>query len=202
MAHHFALRIDSGLDEVKLWLAKYSLGGWCVRETVTGSNEHWHFHLVSDKTIKQLRCSFNRECPSLKGNGKYSLTDCRDVEKYDKYMAKGECEGQLPECVWTHGLDYSSEKISDLHDAYWLENRKLKKRKAGSYIDHVVDEAKRQNVRWDDRMELSKIYIRMLGAAGKPINLFSIRSNLNAVQYALCPDDACLEALAARVDQY
>lgn len=199
---HYALRIDCALDEVKSWLDKHSIGGWAVREVAGEANEHWHFHLIVEKTIKQLRCSFNRECPSLKGNGKYSLTECRDVDKYDRYMAKGDCEGQCPELVWSFGLDYTDEKVSELHDSYWSENRKLKKRKTGSMIDRVVDVAKAENVEWSNRLALSKIYIRMLGEASKPINLFSIRSNLNAVQYALCPDDSILESLCERVEQY
>lgn len=199
---HYALRVDGALDEVQAWLAKYAIGGWAVKELAGADNLHWHFHLITEKTIKQLRCSFNREVPSLKGNGKYSLTECRDVEKYDRYMAKGDSEGQCPDIAWVHGLEYTEEKVSELHDEYWLENRRLKKRKNGSMVDQVTDECKRENVLWSDRAKISEIYIRMVGAAGKPINLFSIRANINSVQYQLCPDDSLLRILVERVEQY
>lgn len=197
----YSLRVDGHLDKVKAWADKHGLGGWAVRE-VAGDNEHWHLFLEGDKTIKQLRCSFNREVPELKGNGAYSLTDCRDADKYLRYMAKGDSDGQMPELAWSNSILYTEEKVSELHDQYWEENRKLKKRKAGSMVDWVVDEAKRQEVKWGDREKLAKIYIRELGSRGKPINLFSVRSSLNAVQYALCPDDSCLEALAFGVTQF
>lgn len=197
----YALRIDGHHDKVVQWADKHGLGGFSVRE-VAGDNEHWHFLLEGEKTIKQLRCSFNREVPELKGNGAYSLTECRDVDKYERYLAKGESEGQMPELAWSNSLKYDNDFISELHDKYWEENRNLKKRKAGSMIDWVVDEAKRQNIRWDEREKLAKVYIRELGARGKPINLFSVRSSINAVQFALCGDDSALEALVNYCSQY
>lgn len=197
----FALRIDTGLPEVKAWLSKHSIGGFAVRE-VAGSNEHWHFLLDTAKTIKQLRCSFNRECPGLKGNGKYSLTECRDVDKYVRYMAKGDSEGQLPEVAWRLGLEWTDEKLAELHDEYWQENRALKKKKTGSMIDWVIDECKRLEIDYNDRNKICELYIRELGARGKPINLYAVRSNINAVQFALCPDDSFLHTLVERCEQY
>lgn len=188
----YALRIDLGFSEVQAWLSRHNVGGWAVREQVNGENEHWHFILYSPLTIKQLRCSFNRECPSLKGNGKYSLTLCRDEEKYKRYMAKGDGHGTVPEIVWSHSIDVD---IDALHEAYWTANEKLRKRKAASMIDYVIDVAKDEEVKWDNREKLAEIYIREQGKRGKGINLFAVRSSLNAVQLALCPDDTFLNQL-------
>jgi hypothetical protein len=86
---------------------------------------------------------------------------------------------------------------------YWSENRTYKKRKTtGSMVDYVIDVAKRDGITWNKRRDLAKIYIRECGMRGKPINLFSIRSNLNTIQYSLCPDDECLEELVDRVENY
>lgn len=197
----YSLRIDGALQAVLAWIAHHAIGGWGVRE-VSGDNEHWHFHLHTDKTIKQLRCSFNREVPDLKGNGKYSLTECRDGGKYDRYMAKGDSDGQYPEVVWKHGVEYTDEWFEEQHDLYWEENRKLKKRKIGSMIDWVVDECKRQNVEWSNRKKISEIYIRELGARSKPINLHAVRANVNSVQYQLCGNEECLSALVDRCEQW
>lgn len=197
----YALRIDEGLDQVKAWLAKHEIGGWAVRE-VAGDNEHWHFILYSSKTIKQLRSSLNRDVPALTGNGKYSLTDCRDEDKYLRYMAKGSSDGEMPEVAWRHGLEWTDEKLEELHDEYWEVNRKLKKRKLGSMIDWLVDECKRLEVGWADREKIAELYIRELGARGKPINLFSMKANINCVQVQLCPGDDMLKILVDRLTQY
>lgn len=202
MANSFALRVDGEFDKVKAWVVKEGFGGFAVRETVDGENEHWHWLLQTDKDLHPVRCSFNRAVPELKGNGKYSLTVVKDLEKYEKYLSKGDSDGQAPEVAWSHSIYYTEEKIGELHDAYWEANRKLKKRKIGSMIDWVVDEAKRAEIHWNDRNKLAEIYIRELGVRGKPINLFSIRSNLNCVQVALCPDDTILKALVEKVEQY
>lgn len=192
--YSYALRIDGHLDKVKDWANKYNLGGFAVRE-VAGSNEHWHFHLEGERTIKQLRCSFNRDIPELKGNGAYSLTETKDKEKYLRYMCKGDSEGQMPEISWTNSILYNHTLVSNLHDEYWAANRQMKKR-SGGVMDTVIDEAKRQRVPYSDRHALAKLYIRVLGERGRPINLFSLRASLNAVQYALCPDDTQLNTLA------
>lgn len=198
----FALRIDGEFDKVKDWVDRNGYGGFAVRETVAGENEHWHWLLETDKELHSVRCSFNRAVPELKGNGKYSLTLVNDVDKYERYLAKGDSEGQVPEIAWTHSIKYDAEKLEELHEAYWSENRKLRKRKAGSMVDWVIDAAKAAEVRWQDRDKLSRLYIRELGARGKPINLFSIRANLNTVQLALCPDDTILDQLVEKVEQY
>lgn len=201
MPNHFSLRVDGHLSKVTAWVDKMMMGGFAVRECVA-DNEHWHLYLIGDKTIKQLRCAFNRDVPELKGNGAYSLTECRDADKYIRYMCKGEGEGQLPEVVWRNSLDFTDDSVSEWHDQYWAENRALRKRKAGSMIDWVVDEAKRSSVSWSNRQALAKIYIKELGVRGKPINIHSVRANINAVQYALCPNDDALEDLANRVVEY
>lgn len=198
----FCLRTDAEFSKVKAWVESQNYGGFCVRETVQGANEHWHWLLLTEKDVKAVRMSFKRKVPELAGNGKYSLTVCLEKEKYERYMCKGESEGEGPEVVWRFGLEYSDEKVEELHAAYWLENRRLKKRKVGSMVDYVIDAAKSKNVHWNDRAALCELYIRELGVRGKPINLFSIRANVNSVQLALCPDDSCLKVLVERCEQY
>lgn len=197
----FALRTDSGLASVKAWADRLELGGFAVRE-VAGDNEHWHWLLESSKTIKQLRSSLTRDCKELVGNKSYSLTAVKELDKYVRYMSKGESEGVMPEIAWVNSLVYTPEKIKELHEAYWAENKKMKKRSAGTMIDWVVDEAKRQGIAWEKREVLAKMYIRELGVRGKAINLHSIRANLNTVQVALCPDDAALTVLADNCANY
>lgn len=198
----YALRTDDCFDKVKAWVEAQGFGGFSVRETVNNSNEHWHWLLETDRELHPVRCSFNRAIPELKGNGKYSLTVCRDIDKYVRYLCKGESEGVTPELAWSNSLVYDAAKLEELHVQYWDENRRLKKRKVGSMIDWCVDECKRLGVQYTDRKRISEIYIRELMSRCKPINLFSIRANVNTVQATLCPDDTILSALTDRLEQY
>lgn len=206
MPTSYCLRIDGALQSVLAWIATVGINGWAVREVARSNdgqdNEHWHFHLWGDKTIKQLRCTFNRQVPDLKGNGAYSLSLCRDADKYDRYMAKGDDEHSLPNVAWKSSLSYDDDAVKRLHDEYWQTHRALKRKREGSMIDYIIDECKNRNVDWNDRKKISELYIRELGDRGKPINLHAVRSNINAVQFALCPDDSLLSVLVERVEQY
>lgn len=205
MPTSIALRIDGALTAVLAWIASEAINGWGVREVAhgpDGDNEHWHFHLWGDRSIKALRCTFNRKVTELKGNGAYSMTVVKDADKYDRYMAKGEGDNALPEVVYSSSLTYNDDMIKQLHTDYWNQHKKLKRKREGSMIDWVIDEAKNQRVQWSDRAKLAEIYIREVGERGKPINLHAVRSNLNAVQFALCPDDGLLKILVERVEQY
>jgi len=187
---------------VKAWIAELSFGGFGVRE-VSGDNEHWHWLLTTEKTYKAVRVSFNKRVPELKGNGAYSMSEVADLAKYERYLCKGESDGEGPEVIWSNSIEYAPDRLEELHRMYWAENRSYKKRKgSGSMIDYVIDYAKREGVAWNARMALAKIYIKECGMRGKPINLFAIRSNLNTIQYALCPNDDLLDQLVERVEQY
>lgn len=197
----YALRIDSHLPSVKTWAESQGYGGFAVREVA--AREHWHFLLTTCKTIKQVRSSFARCCPELIGNKGYSLTTVKELEKYIRYLCKGDSEGVTPEVAWTSGLTWTDEKFEEEHEAYWSANKKMKKAKtSGSMIDWVIDECKRLEVRWEQREVIAKIYIRELGARSRPVNMFSIRSGLNSIQIALCPDDTAIDLLCGHCAAY
>lgn len=188
-----ALRTDSHLSSVRDWCSRNHFGGFCTRE-VEGQNEHWHWIIFTDKPIKNVRQSLTRAVP-LAGNGAYSLTVCRDVEKYQRYICKGTAEGSGCEVCWINLLE---DKTEEYHAAYWAEHKKLK-RKCGNMLEAVLLECQQQQVTWDDRQKISKIYIKELCNANKPINLFSVRSNVNLLQVKLCPTDRALEQLCEQV---
>ena len=199
-----SLRIDDCYPEVKAFVELKGYGGFAVRETVQGENEHWHWLIEVPEGVKiaAVRTALNRAVPGLKGNGKYSLTDVRDVDKYERYMCKGESEGVACEVTWRNSMKYNDDKIEELHNAYWAENRKLRKRKSGSVIDHVVDECKRQEVVWHRRSKIAEIYIKYLADSGRPISLFNVRAGVNTVQCALCPDDQAVQNLVGYCENY
>lgn len=197
MAYKFALRTDKAFDEVKAFIVSKNITGWAVRE-VADQNEHWHWFLESDIKEASFRVLLKRAVPDLKGNGAYSVSAVKDVQKYERYMAKGETESVGPEVVWRHGLLHTVDRIDELHEEYWTENSRLKKRKKGSVMDEVLDLCRRQEVKWDDRKKIFEIYLRELVARNKPINMYAVKSSVNTIQIQLCPTD---EAIQFFVDQ-
>lgn len=194
----FALRIDHSLPEVKAFLDAKNIGGFGVRE-IAGTNEHWHFLLETSLTIKQLRPQLLRAVPALTGNGAYSLTECRDVDKYERYMVKGESEGAGFEMIWRNSLKYTDDKLEELHASYWQANRQMRKRTAGSVVDHVVDECKRQNIQWNERSKIAEVYIRRQVAHSKPFSKFAAAAVVNVVECLLCPDDQAVQNFAGSI---
>lgn len=191
-----ALRTDKAFLAVKDWVEKEALTGFAVRE-VAGENEHWHWLLrdVRERKLHALRVKLTRAVSELTGNGSYSLTECRDVEKYERYLCKGESEGAGVEIAWRHSLEYTDAWVEDTHKAYWSENRRLKKKRGMGVMDHVIDEARRLNVPWSNRAKIGELYIRELAARSKPINTFAVKAAVNGIQVQLCPGDEAIKQL-------
>jgi hypothetical protein len=193
----YALRTDKCYAQVKTLIESKEISGWAVRETnADDGNEHVHWFLKTRIKIQALRTQFNRDIPELKGNGAYSLAAVRDVLKYVRYMAKGDDANCEPEVVWTNGIQWSSEYISDLHEQYWEENRKMKKRKAGALIDDVFDTLRDAGVEWKDRTAIAEAVLKELVARSRAINTFAVRGMVNVLSVKLCPDDSAIKVLA------
>lgn len=196
MALKISLRVDKCVDDVEAWLDSRGFGGFGVRECAT-DNEHYHFYVEADfKNMQSFRVQLTKAVPGLKGNGAYSATEVKDVDKYVRYMCKGESDGAGCEVVWRHTLVYTEEFCEELHSEYWTENRRLKKRKAGAVIDAVIDECKRQDVAWTNRSKIAELYVREIAQRARPLNQFSAKSGVNAIQLALCPDDSAIHMFA------
>lgn len=133
------------------------------------------------------------------GNGSYSISDVKDVEKYQRYMAKGECSEKEPEVAWRHGLAFPDEKVAELHEEYWASNRSMKKRREMGVMDYVLDTCRDLSVAWDDRRTIAEEYIKELVARNKPINIYSVKSAVNLIQVKLCPGDDAIRMLSEQV---
>lgn len=185
-----ALRTDKCYDETLAFLEGKNVSGWCVREEVDGENEHWHWYIETDafRNIQAFRVALTRAVPDLKGNAAYSAKETDEhVERYWRYMAKGSAHGEGCQAVWRHGLLWTDEKLEELHQAYWDENRS-KRQKLPPIDEVVLEKAKEAGVSYDDLMALMKIYIKELFVRDKPINLFSVRSRVNLIALKLAPD--------------
>lgn len=197
--YRLAVRIDRAITATLKFLDDRNESGWGVRE-FADSGEHWHFFVETKTKPQPFRVALVRAVPDLKGNGAYSVAECRDVEKYLRYMAKGDEAAVPPEVVWKVGPMWTPEKIDELHEAYWQENRELKRRrKEGSVIDAVIDVCKEKRLAWEDRSYIAEEYIKELVSRNKVINIYSVKSAVNLIQVKLCPDDSAIKNLAAQV---
>lgn len=196
--YKLAIRVDKEVQRVKEFFDSKNYAGFGVRE-VSGDNEHWHFYVETQTKPASFRVILKRAVPDLAGNGAYSVADVRDVEKYLRYMCKGESSGVMPEVCWSSGLLWTTEKIEELHDDYWEENKAFKKRRTTGVMDHVLDVCRDLGIAWDDRTAIAEEYMKELVARNKPINIYSVKSCVNLIQVKLCPTDDALKILAQQV---
>lgn len=185
----FALRVDGPwLPELVELADFYQLGGFAVREqTMTqGESTNLHHHVLwtcpSTQTLKlpALRKMLLQKIPSLRGNGSYSFTTVRDLEKYCRYLAKGSSAGEHPVVVWQHGLF----DIEALHDAYWAEHKERYKPQL-PVVEHIIEACKEQNVSFENRSKIAEMYVTEQVKRKKGVNIFQIRSQVNLIQCVL-----------------
>lgn len=196
-----AIRIDGDSAAALIETLDKDGGAYLVVKELEGSNPHFHAVLHSVRKLAAVRQAIKRAMPELNGNGSYSVTAVRDLAKYERYMMKGESDGVMPQVVAAHGMTYTAaEWQKDTHDAYWTENMEIQASRKRKHINDVVlSECKEKKYSWDDRAKIAEVYIRELVARDKPINIFSLKSNVNLLQVKLCPDDRAIDELARNV---
>lgn len=193
-----AIRLD-GTDASKLVDVLTADGGaFLVVKEVAGDNIHFHGVLHTTKKLPAFRAALKRAMPELNGNGSYSVSTVRELEKYQRYMLKGDSRAKDAEVIAANGLTYTdAEWRGERHDAYWDENDELsRKRKAGCLMDDVLAACKEQRIAFDNREAISRLYIRGLVERNKAINLYSVKSTVSLIQAKLCPDDSFINELA------
>lgn len=174
-------------------------GAYLVVKEVVGDNHHFHAVVRSRRAVQPFRMAFKRAMPSdMVGNGSYSIAVVRDLDKYHRYLCKGEQHGVWPEVVGANGIQYQDlEWQNAQHDAYWEENARLEGARAlRPVLDVVLDLCKRDRVLWHMRERIAFLYIKEMAARGKGINTFQCKSAVNLIAIKLCPDDSAVEELA------
>ena len=206
MATHYdvAVRVDAVDCTALVGVLTADGGSYLVVKELEDTNPHFHCYLRTARKLPAVRAALKRAMPELNGNGSYSVSNCRDVERYLRYMLKGESVGVMPQVVAANGLGYQSDEWQkSQHDAYWEENAQIgRKRKLMSVADSVLAACKEKKLRWDDRDAIAELYIRELVSRDKAINLFSVRSNTSLLQCKLCPDDTAIKLLAGHCVNY
>lgn len=199
-----AIRVDSNDSAALLDYLRADGGSYLVVKELEDSNPHYHVYLRTTRKLPALRTALKRAMPELTGNGSYSVAACRDVERYLRYMMKGNSAQEMAEVVGANGLQYADREWQEAqHSAYWAENEELgRRRKLATVGEAVLASCKDSNVMWSNREKIAELYIRELVSRNKAINLFSVRSNVSLIQCKLCPDDSAITDLAAHCVNY
>lgn len=198
--YDIAIRLD-GLDHSDLLeVLEQDGGAFLVVREVSGDNVHFHVVLHSKRKHTAVRAALKRQMPGINGNGAYSCVPVRDLGKYQRYIMKGDSRDLMPEVVAANGVNYCDPSWQEeMHDLYWDENEELtRKRKRQPTFEVVLDACKERGIVWSNREAIARIYIKELSDRDKPINLFSLKNQINLIQIKLCPDDSAIEDLAAK----
>lgn len=199
----FALRVDISshdrLGSVIDWLAGH--GSYIVVQEGGEQNPHVHALLECPVAVRMLRQDLRRKLTFLSGNGDYSLTTCRDAEKYERYICKGDTEFALPQVVSKMGIQYTDDWVKERHGSYWQLQADYKarhKRKglhSATIVEKVEEICKNKSIRWDKEFEIGAEYLRLVSEGKKGVNIHQLRSTVKGVQLQLCPDDAAIQRL-------
>lgn len=163
-------------------------------------NPHFHVYLRTTRKPQAIRVALKRAIEGLNGNGSYSVSVCRDVQRYYQYILKGESRHERPIVTAANGMQHTNEDWrNEQHAAYWDENEETaRRRKLVPVAEAVLQACKDSNVKWDDAERIAEFYIRELHSRNKAINIFSVRSYIALLQCKLCPDDSAIKALAQK----
>ena len=196
-----AIRVDAADATELICFLTADGGSYLAVKELEGSNPHYHVVLHTARKLPAVRTALKRAMPALKGNGSYSVSQVRDLSKYQRYMMKGESREVQPHVAAAHGMEYGSAQWQEeMHDAYWDEAEQLnRKRKREPVIDSVYQQCTAAGLSWDQRDKIARIYIKELISRDKPINTFALKSQINLIQCKLCPDDSALENLVSTV---
>lgn len=202
--HYIAIRFDGQSSEELVKFLSEDGGSYLVVKELEDSNPHFHVVLHTRRKPQAVRMAFRRQFPESRGNGSYSISSVRDVEKYHRYMMKGDSSSVLPHVVAANGIQYqNAEWQQDQHDQYWQINQELREADDKRPVaDVVLDACRTANIDWSNREKIAEVYIRELVVRDKPINLHSVRAGVSLLQVKLCPDDSAIKDLAGHCVQY
>ena len=194
-----AIRVDTADSSQLVQFLAADGGAYLAVKELEGTNPHIHVILHSSRKLPAIRTALKRAMPQLSGNGSYSVSQVRDLAKYQRYCMKGVSREIQAEVVAAFGLMYSDPSWQEeMHDAYWDEADQItRKRKREPVMDSVYQQCTAAAVQWHQRDSIARIYIKELISRDKPINLFALKSQINLIQCKLCPDDSALENLVS-----
>jgi len=200
MSNYYALRVDGNDPSALLAALKKYPGAYLVVKESPDGNPHFHAVIHTDAKLAAVRMALKRLLPEG-GNGAYSATVVRDLDKYQRYMMKGESRPVMPNIVDANGWNYQDPLWQqECHDSYWDENDEIsRKRKAAPVIETVLIKCKEMKYSWTNRAAIAEVFIREMSSRDKSINIFALKSQVNLLQIKLCPDDSAIQDLAAQI---
>jgi len=187
-------------------LRAVALSYLAVRETAAGENPHFHVYFDSEQDIKNVRQRVRRAFPDAAGNKGYSLTaaDPEQVDAHLRYLCKGVSAEIGPDVVAHQGLRFTPENFQLWHEAFWVNRAEIdaarhrrKRLQSATIVERVEEICKHRNIRYNQREEILKVYLKLCIDGKKAISIFAGKSIANTVQCLLCPDDKQVDELAS-----
>lgn len=182
MANEYAIRFHRECDEdFRMFISSIQGAYIFVRET-EAARTHLQGYIRTDTQLPAIRKRIQRTFKDLKGNGDYSLGQCREPEKYIRYLMKGTKETQ-PQVICHQGLDFTPEKIQEEYEEYWKTNEeikeamKTKKKSKGAILERVWERVPRDQTLSDrDYSEaIAEAIMQEYDDCNKPYNEFMMR---------------------------
>lgn len=200
----FAIRLDGNDPNKLIDVLKADGGAYLVVKEMEGVNPHYHGVIHTTKKLPAFRAALKRAMPELNGNKSYSVSGVRELEKYQRYMLKGEARATAPDIVGGYGITYQDQEwLDERHDAFWDEADEItRRRKARPVAEDVLAACRTARINYKDREKIAEMYIRELVDRNKAINLYSVKSSVSLIQAKLCPDDSFIKDLVNYVINY
>lgn len=142
------------------------------------------------KTTQWLRDSIRKRF-GVTGNKEYHVGEIRDYEKSVRYFCKGDKKGDGPDVVIMQSIDID---IKQQHEAYWEENKRLKKEGKDTGSTSVVATVL-QNLKgfkigdgYEGKRQVARAILDVLKIRDKPIQTYYVRGLVNTIMCKLSGD--------------
>lgn len=145
MANIYTIRIDHVSDDTPTKLRQLldHIGGSHVVVTENGSKTgklHYQGWIQTDMNISAIRKMRERKMPENNGRDKHSIAVVKVFQSYKQYICKGESPNNPPKIFSVQSLEYTSEKLLELHKTYWESRPKTATGKMKNTMKCTMDE--------------------------------------------------------------
>jgi len=98
--------------------------------------------------------------------------------------------------VSRQGLEFTDDNVRLLHEAFWVnraeidsQRQRRKKLTSATVAEKLYEICVNKGIRYSQREEISRQYLRLCKAANKPISIYYAKSVINIVQLKLDHED-------------
>lgn len=167
-------------DAIAAWCGGLDGAYYMAKET-EASRVHYQGWVVTRLKDVTLRLRIKKAFPGAVGNKGYSMTECKDVDAYQRYCCKGTRESP-PELVAARGVEYTAEWVAAQWEAFWRDERSTgyELKKAKQSADEVVWERVEKLDKVTPRHVLTVI-VDVYTGVGKKFDMFQLKRFCNVI---------------------